>query len=64
MQEGTIGKCVLGMRYYPNIKKESARKKLIGYLKDHKDWHPHDDFDDRNYFLPSEVRQVEKIMME
>ena len=62
MKEGTIEKWALGVRYFPNIKTDSARKKLIGYLKGHQDWHPRDDFDARTYFLPSEVRQVEEIM--
>ena len=58
----TVSKSEMGLRYFPNIQKYSARRKLVDYLKTCKEWQPGNRFENRRYFTPDEIRQIEKIM--
>ena len=58
----TVSKSEMGLRYFPQLTKEWACKKLIEYLKTCPDWKPGADFTRRRYYTPAELRQVEEIM--
>ncbi len=62
VEQKTISKSELGLRYFPHLSKYWARTKLIEYLNECENWHPGKNFKRRRYFTLSEVKLVEKIM--
>ncbi len=62
MNNRTISKSELGLRYFPHLSKHRACCKLVEYISSCKEWNPGSDFKRRRYFTPSEVRQIERLM--
>ena len=62
MNNRTISKSELGLRYFPQLSKQAAQKKLVEYISSCSEWMPSEGFKKRRYYTASEVKQIEKIM--